>query len=548
MINYQIIEERDAPRKLELTLSGAQQVNYIVLYKDHLGGTVPPNSIASSIVERHKYSAALDRTANFSIGNPPSPSRMYFKGIVSNANPVVLNGKGGESGLPVLSAGEYFIYAKVAPKGGASTAGNSIANYQMVQRFTVDTCAKAIGQLKVTQPSGNPAPPPTTEITINKIQDMQFLKSWYTGFKCIGPEGDENILTPGWSKTYQGSYSAENFKFQAQVNGKWWPFEPKLQLEEIQEKEEPEPPPPRKFDVKSWVVPAAHDFTQPDTWPGNAPGLVYENGAIEGSTVPVEIVSQEVNPTGWRFVRWIMDGEGDTSVPIRNTFIDGPKNVVALYVRRGYNITVKENISGAGFAQPLEFGSTTQFYFNTEAFTSAYPKPGYRFLRWERSGTGQQISDRLCRDEFVTDDETWTAIFEKVSYNIVFRGLGDGIGSVWVRTGGKTTQILNSELRSLNFKPIQVEHGDSVEFWAEADDSSEFVTWTHMPQDRLTIRQQLNNVHNHHYITVNFAKKPSKKPNPQYSFQLFCPVPTIDSEVIKYSEFHPPAVPTTECE
>ena len=295
--------------------------------------------------------------------------------------------------------------------------------------------------------------------------------------------------------------------------------------------------------VRSWVTPDIDPISNLRTYPGNAPGLT---NAEKDSTLEVSVESDIYNIVGWRFLRWFRDGKGSTDNPVVIT-VDGDKNVPALFVRKTYLINVSTG-EGQGTTYP-QINPNDRFYYKATAFTTAYPAPGYEFDRWEIKGDATQSDTSSPTYSTTVDgDQEWVAHFRPLKYTVSFKANGDGLGSVFFEVDGQTTEILNSDLRSLNFKQPQFDFGSNIRFWAVAKDGSDFVCWNYVAGDRLNTHQEQRDIKQNLMFVVTFSKKPSAEPKPNFSFQLFCPVPTTDSEVIELSEFKPPKVPETRCE
>ncbi|HPO17406.1 MAG TPA: hypothetical protein PLI09_28495 [Candidatus Hydrogenedentes bacterium] len=126
-----------------------------------------------------------------------------------------------------------------------------------------------------------------------------------------------------------------------------------------------------------------------------------------------------VNPApGWAFDQWQGDVTG-TDVPA-NLYMDGDKNVTAVFVEGGYALTI--SVAGTGNTIP---DPGTHYYVagRTVALTAIPPVSGWDFDHWEGDITSSELQTTITMDA----DKNVTAVFvAQVMYTLTTAVVGNG--------------------------------------------------------------------------------------------------------------------------
>ncbi|NIA12478.1 MAG: hypothetical protein GWP08_00250 [Nitrospiraceae bacterium] len=151
---------------------------------------------------------------------------------------------------------------------------------------------------------------------------------------------------------------------------------------------------------------------------------VGENGEYtENTPVSIDAIPQ----LGWVFDRW----EGDVPPGAANPFtivMDGPKNVVAVFVEDGFDYTLATVVEGNGTIQPA--AGFYRYFEGTPVPLSATPQSGWVFDHWKGNLTGEANPTSITMD----GDKTITAVFAAapVTYTLTIGNIigGGGVNTV----------------------------------------------------------------------------------------------------------------------
>jgi hypothetical protein len=180
-------------------------------------------------------------------------------------------------------------------------------------------------------------------------------------------------------------------------------------------------------------------MTQPRTISAlfNTKKYLLEINASTGGTVTGEgnyshgqlVANNAIPASGYQFVEWTGDIDGNVSSPSRTILLDDNKSITALFSEapeNSFNLSITTD--------PVNAGSTTgggSYPSNTAVSISASPLPGYEFSTWQ----GSDIIDVNSSSTLVnlSQDLLLTAKFRKLSFNLLTNstvgGSAEGSGS-----------------------------------------------------------------------------------------------------------------------
>ena len=166
-------------------------------------------------------------------------------------------------------------------------------------------------------------------------------------------------------------------------------------------------------------------MTQPRTISAifNTKEYLLEINASTGGTVTGEgnyshgqlVAINAIPASGYQFVEWTGDIDGNVSSPSRTILLDDNKSITALFSEapeNSFNLSITTD--------PVNAGSTTgggSYPSNIAVSISASPLPGYEFSTWQ----GSDIIDVNSSSTLVnlSQDLLLTAKFRKLSFNLL---------------------------------------------------------------------------------------------------------------------------------
>ena len=145
-----------------------------------------------------------------------------------------------------------------------------------------------------------------------------------------------------------------------------------------------------------------------------------------------------VAATGWQFVSW--SGISDSTDPIIEVLVSGPKTVTATFIRKQYDLTV--NVVGQGDVteQVINTGRTTQYEYQTKVELTAIAEDGWRFTGWSGALTGDTNPIQVT----VSEATEVTATFER-EYPLTVNIVGEGEVTEEIVSTGRTTNYLEGK-------------------------------------------------------------------------------------------------------
>ena len=147
--------------------------------------------------------------------------------------------------------------------------------------------------------------------------------------------------------------------------------------------------------------------------------------------------------TGYHFVQW---SDGNTDNP-RTVTITSDTTFIAEFATTQYTISAQADNDEHGRVQ----GATTAYYWD-EVTLTAFPNYGYHFAQWHDGNT-----DNPRTIQQITEDASYTAMFDKNIYQITVQSMEDTQGSVSA--------------------PQQAEYLDFVTLTASANIGYQFARW-----------------------------------------------------------------------
>jgi len=156
---------------------------------------------------------------------------------------------------------------------------------------------------------------------------------------------------------------------------------------------------------------------------------------------------------GWQFARWEGDLSGSNN-PEQIT-IDDNKNVVAVFEREGFELTINTDGDGDVQTEVIDDPSKTSTYpFETVLELTAESSAGWEFSHWEGDLSGSGNPQQITMDQ----DKEVTAVFEMEEYSLSTNTDGSG---------------------SIDVDPDQssYHYGDEVTLTAQPADGWNFVEW-----------------------------------------------------------------------
>ena len=175
----------------------------------------------------------------------------------------------------------------------------------------------------------------------------------------------------------------------------------------------------KKYAVKNTFI--TYNFTYP-TYKINLDAKYsgstteYAGGTVTGAgtwdvTIADQVKTIEAIPdAGYRFHKW-SDGNTDAkrTITISQNDISQQNTTLSL---TAYFLKIVYDISATVGEGGLTVGGTGYYNYGETVTLQAYPKDGYRFKQWSDGNTENP------RSFTVTDNVTYTAIFEKITYSI----------------------------------------------------------------------------------------------------------------------------------
>ena len=145
-----------------------------------------------------------------------------------------------------------------------------------------------------------------------------------------------------------------------------------------------------------------------------------------------------VAATGWQFVSW--SGISDSTDPIIEVLVTGPKTATATFIRKQYDLTV--NVVGQGDVteQVINTGRTTQYEYQTKVELTAIAEDGWRFAGWSGAVSGDTNPIQIT----VSEATEVTATFER-EYPLTVNIVGEGEVTEEIVSTGRTTNYLEGK-------------------------------------------------------------------------------------------------------
>ncbi len=150
---------------------------------------------------------------------------------------------------------------------------------------------------------------------------------------------------------------------------------------------------------------------------------------------------------GYEFVGW---DDGKTNATRFDNNVTNNFTVTAIFKKKNYTVNY---VAGAGGHIDGKKTQSVPYYEQTDPVT-AVADDGYRFVGWDDG-----LSCPATRTDTILQDVTYTAVFEKIVYNVDY----------YAQNGG----------RIVGYEHQKVQHGeDSASVIAVADEGYEFVGWS----------------------------------------------------------------------
>lgn len=177
------------------------------------------------------------------------------------------------------------------------------------------------------------------------------------------------------------------------------------------------------------------------------PGEIAEGDSIIISASPSE---------GWVFESWQGDHEGNINPD--TVFMDGDKEITALFLERDYPLTV--NIEGEGTVEErIVQPKTTDYPHGTVVELTAESAEKWSFVEWR----GETLNDKNPLQITVDTEKEVTAVFEEILFTVRLETEGNGTVNVVLLSGNETDDFY--EINSV------------VELTAVAEDGWQFLEW-----------------------------------------------------------------------
>ena len=145
-----------------------------------------------------------------------------------------------------------------------------------------------------------------------------------------------------------------------------------------------------------------------------------------------------VAAAGWQFVSW--SGISDSTDPIIEILVTGPKAATATFIRKQYDLTV--NVVGQGDVteQVINTGRTTQYEDQTKVELTAIAEDGWRFAGWSGAVSGDTNPIQIT----VSEATEVTATFER-EYPLTVNIVGEGEVTEEIISSGRTTNYVEGK-------------------------------------------------------------------------------------------------------
>lgn len=149
-----------------------------------------------------------------------------------------------------------------------------------------------------------------------------------------------------------------------------------------------------------------------------------EGGTISPSTGVFpkdEVVTLTGTPsTGWRFVRWEGDWEGEIN-PV-NLGMTRDFNVIGVFERKNYSLNI--TIEGEGTVEErVVQQKSTEYPYETIVELTPIPSEGWEFVEWGGDLSGSEVPKLVT----VGTQTEILVVFEKINYPITITIFGNGI-------------------------------------------------------------------------------------------------------------------------
>ncbi|MCL2435541.1 MAG: InlB B-repeat-containing protein [Lentimicrobiaceae bacterium] len=177
---------------------------------------------------------------------------------------------------------------------------------------------------------------------------------------------------------------------------------------------------------------------------------IVEGGGNRPICKPTIVTAITVDPC-YKFVNWTEDGEEVSTDSSYLFIVTAPRNLVANFELKKFNIFTQSNPTGGGSTQ----GGGTDIPCDSTVCIIAIPEFGYKFVNWTAQNGQTSTNNPHCFQ--VWDDNIWTANFELKTYTIITLS-NPPYGGTTEGSGNYT-------------------HGDTVTVKAFPEDCYVFVNW-----------------------------------------------------------------------
>ena len=286
-----------------------------------------------------------------------------------------------------------------------------------------------------------------TQTTIVAIPDDGYVFTGWSGTGISDPYAEETSVEMNETRNISASFSLKQYSLILLVVGEGgsvtgegnFSHDSNVTIEAI---------PDEGYSFTGWIGDGLSDrnnsstivhMTQPRTISAlfNTKKYLLEINASTGGTVTGEgnyshgqlVAINAIPASGYQFVEWTGDIDGNVSSPSRTILLDDNKSITALFSEapeNSFNLSITTD--------PVNAGSTTgggSYPSNTAVSISASPLPGYEFSTWQ----GSDIIDVNSSSTLVnlSQDLLLTAKFRKLSFNLLTNstvgGSAEGSGS-----------------------------------------------------------------------------------------------------------------------
>ena len=286
-----------------------------------------------------------------------------------------------------------------------------------------------------------------TQTTIVAIPDDGYVFTGWSGTGISDPYAEETSVEMNETRNISASFSLKQYSLILLVVGEGgsvtgegnFSHDSNVTIEAI---------PDEGYSFTGWIGDGLSDrnnsstivhMTQPRTISAlfNTKEYLLEINASTGGTVTGEgnyshgqlVAINAIPASGYQFVEWTGDIDGNVSSPSRTILLDDNKSITALFSEapeNSFNLSITTD--------PVNAGSTTgggSYPSNTAVSISASPLPGYEFSTWQ----GSDIIDVNSSSTLVnlSQDLLLTAKFRKLSFNLLTNstvgGSAEGSGS-----------------------------------------------------------------------------------------------------------------------